>query len=193
MQYDVGDGPRSEGVKAPRRLPFTGFTGFTGLAGLSYVGRRTWTADDELDVRWYVWDAPGLAAGIRSNFAVQLEALRLGLTHVESTCTDPEDAMIARLEHSNRAERVGAVLRAMTAADRDVLLAAFGCDPVPPDARVRFGQELAAVALLVAPALRPVFGLRGRSKGHDVEIAKARAAAEKALVGAKAAYVGCRS
>ena len=144
-------------------------------------------------MRWYVWDAPGLAAGIRSNFAVQLEALRLGLTHVESACTDPEDAMIARLEHSNRAERVGAVLRGMATVDRDVLLAAFGCDPIPPDARARFGLELAAVALLVAPAMRPLFGLRGRSAGHDVEIAKARARAEKALMAAKDSYAERRS
>lgn len=157
------------------------------------MGRRPWTADDELDVRWYVWDAPSLAAGIRSNFGVQLEALRLGLTHVETACTDPEDAMVDRLEHANRAERVGRMLRAMPPAHRDVLLAAFGCDPIPPDARARFGLELAAVALLVAPAMRPLFGLRGRSAGHDVEIAKARAKAERALTAAKDSYAERRS
>jgi hypothetical protein len=107
-----------------------------------------WQSDDELDVRFWL-DAPGLAAGQRSNLGPQLEALRLGLPRVESHCVDPEAAMIERLGHAEREARIRRLLVAVGDRHSDVLTAAFGAEQLPRDVRVKFGDLLGPVVLLL--------------------------------------------
>lgn len=148
------------------------------------MGLRSWRTDDELDVRFYLCDAPGLASGMKSNLGPQLEALELGFKRVEHTCTDPDEAMVNRLDHAARAARVRRVLMALSAEERDVLFAAYGGQVLPKAVRVRFGDELGAVVLHLAP---------GATRHTEREQERLHQDARAALEAAQAAYAKARS
>lgn len=182
------------------RAPCAGCDGCAdcaGRRGISYVGRDAWTRDDELDVRWYFCDAPGLATGLRSNFGAQMEALELGLPRLDvQSCNDPDGAMIGRLGFADRARRIEHALHRLTMAVRDVLFAAYGGITLPAAARVRFGDELGGVILHLAPRLVKLFaGGAKRVEGadHEQTLAQAQQTAAAALDGAQKAYAASRA
>jgi hypothetical protein len=153
------------------------------VAGFSYVGATpSWKTDDELDLRFYLLDAPGLAANMRSNLGPQLEAMRLGLSGVDSSCSDPEAAMVERFEHASRAARVHRVLSALDAGHVEVLSAAFSAERLPREVRTAYGDELGPVVLWLER--------RGGVRRGDAGAAEL---AEKVLQLAKAAYAACRA
>jgi hypothetical protein len=180
-------GDDAQGFKSRTRSIFSSGASDTsdtsGGGGFSYVGPTAagWRNDDELDVRFYA-EAPGLAAGQHSNLGPQLEALRLGLPRVEASCSDPEASMIERFERAGRASRVHRLLVAVGEAHSDVLAAAFGGDVPPRELRLKFGDVLGPVVLLLEQ--------RGELRRDD---AGAGERAETRLRDAMAAYVAAKA
>lgn len=146
-------------------------------------GHPTWCTDDELDVIWYFCDAPAAAAGMRSNLGAQLEALEVGCFPEQHHCTDPDGAMVDRLDAATRAAKVHRRMVAIGHVHTEVLFALYGGETPAADLRVKWGALAAVVLALVPRAL-------GRTKGMSVELLRTQA--EKAVQEAKAAYVSAR-
>jgi hypothetical protein len=155
----------------------------SGCGGISYVGPTpaAWHNDDELDVRFWL-DAPALASGQRSNLGAQLEAMRLGLPRVETSFGDPEGPMIERLGHAEREARIHRRMAALGHGHADVLAAAFGAEQLPREVRVRFGDLLGPVVLLLEQ--------RGELRRDDDDAGEQ---AEQALREAMEAYLRAKA
>lgn len=152
--------------------------------GISYVSAAaTWSTDDELDVRWYFCDAPSKAAGLRSTMGAQVEALRLGVTHLEGQCTDPDGAMVDRLDNATRASRIHRQMLRIGEPHVTVLFALFGGELAPADVRAKWG-ELGGVVL----ALEPTANRRKKA----LSIQELQESAQRAADAAKAAFVKAR-
>ena len=143
-------------------------------------GAAQWSTDDELDVRFYVCDAPSRAAGLRSNWSNAAEVLQLGFSHLEASYVDSDEAMVDRLHDARRARRVHQLMLAIGPAHASVLCAVFGDEPAPKKLRDRWGDELGPVVLLLAanPGAGGDVGERAEKTLHDAKAAYAKARSE---------------
>jgi hypothetical protein len=143
-----------------------------------------WCTDDELDVRWYCCDAPGRAAGMRSNMGPQIDVLRLGFSHLEASYVDPDEAMVERLDDAARARRVLHLLHDIGPTYTATLLAVYGGEVPPAAVRERWGLRAPVVLLLDPLASKHTKGDRA------VELDQA---AERRLDEAHHAYASARA
>ena len=156
--------------------------------GNLYVGLAIWCTDDEADLCWYFCDAPGHASGLRSTWGAQIEALRLGFSALEAAYTDPDDAMVRRLDDAARSREVLRRLRVIGPRHADVLSVLFGGEVPPAAVRARWGERAPVVLLLDPEAAKHRGGKRAAEL--DEQAAARIEAAKKAYAAARASAKG---